>query len=62
MKTKPLTAAQIDTLAQRLSETPIEPATCLSYEFDGASARREPLPVSAKMRAAAVVGSSLAWS
>ena len=27
MKTKPLTAAQIDTLAQRLSETPIEPAT-----------------------------------
>lgn len=27
MKTKPLTAAQIDTLAQRLSETPIEPVT-----------------------------------
>lgn len=27
MKTKPLTAAQIDTLAQRLSETPIELAT-----------------------------------
>ena len=27
MKTKALTAAQIDTLAQRLSETPIEPAT-----------------------------------
>lgn len=27
MKTKPLTAAQIDTLAQRLSEAPIEPAT-----------------------------------
>jgi hypothetical protein len=27
MKTKPLTAAQIDRLAQRLSETPIEPAT-----------------------------------
>ena len=27
MKTKSLTAAQIDTLAQRLSETPIEPAT-----------------------------------
>ena len=26
MKTKPLTAAQIDTLARRLSETPIEPA------------------------------------
>ncbi len=26
MKTKALTAAQIDTLAQRLSETPIEPA------------------------------------
>lgn len=27
MKTKALTAAQIDMLAQRLSETPIEPAT-----------------------------------
>jgi len=27
MKTKALTTAQIDTLAQRLSETPIEPAT-----------------------------------
>ena len=27
MKTKALTAAQIDSLAQRLSETPIEPAT-----------------------------------
>jgi hypothetical protein len=27
MKTKPLTAAQIDTLAQRLSETPIAPST-----------------------------------
>jgi hypothetical protein len=27
MKTKALTAAQIDTLAQRLSDTPIEPAT-----------------------------------
>ncbi len=27
MKTKALTAVQIDTLAQRLSETPIEPAT-----------------------------------
>ncbi len=27
MKTKALTAAQLDTLAQRLSETPIEPAT-----------------------------------
>ncbi len=27
MKTKALTAAQIDTLTQRLSETPIEPAT-----------------------------------
>jgi len=27
MKTKALTAAQIDTLAQRLSETPLEPAT-----------------------------------
>jgi len=27
MKTKALTVAQIDTLAQRLSETPIEPAT-----------------------------------
>jgi hypothetical protein len=27
MKTKALTAAQIDTLAQRLSETPIKPAT-----------------------------------
>jgi hypothetical protein len=27
MKTKALTAAQIDTLAQRMSETPIEPAT-----------------------------------
>jgi len=27
MKTKPLTAAQIDTLAQRLSDTPIEPTT-----------------------------------
>jgi len=27
MQTKALTAAQIDTLAQRLSETPIEPAT-----------------------------------
>jgi hypothetical protein len=27
MKTKTLTAAQIDTLAQRLSETPIEPTT-----------------------------------
>ena len=35
---------------------------CLSYEFSGSSARIEPLPVSAKMRAAAVVGSSLAWS
>jgi len=27
MKTKAMTAAQIDTLAQRLAETPIEPAT-----------------------------------
>lgn len=27
MKTKALTAVQIDTLAQRLSETPVEPAT-----------------------------------
>jgi predicted RecA/RadA family phage recombinase len=27
MKSKAMTAAQIDTLAQRLSETPIEPAT-----------------------------------
>jgi hypothetical protein len=27
MKTKALTAAQIDTLAQRLSEAPIEPTT-----------------------------------
>jgi hypothetical protein len=27
MQTKPLTAAQIDNLAQRLSDTPIEPAT-----------------------------------
>ena len=27
MKTKPLTAAQIDTLAERLSETPIAPST-----------------------------------
>ena len=27
MKTKSLTAAQIDTLAQRISETPNEPAT-----------------------------------
>ena len=34
----------------------------LSYDFDGSSGRIEPLPVSAKMRAAAVVGSSLAWS
>ena len=30
MKTKALTAAQIDTLAQRLSETPIESATSAS--------------------------------
>ena len=27
MKTKSLTTAQIDTLAQRLSDTPIEPST-----------------------------------
>ena len=27
MKTKPLTATQIDALAQRLSETPVEPST-----------------------------------
>jgi len=34
MKTKALTAAQIDTLAQRLSETPIEPATCATRAGD----------------------------
>jgi hypothetical protein len=34
MKTKPLTAAQIDTLAQRLSETPIEPATSARKAWD----------------------------
>jgi hypothetical protein len=34
MKTKALTAAQIDTLAQRLSETPIEPATSAKKASD----------------------------
>ncbi len=34
MKTKALTAAQIDTLAQRLSETPIEPATSAKRAVD----------------------------
>jgi hypothetical protein len=34
MKTKALTAAQIDTLAQHLSETPIEPATCAKKAGD----------------------------
>ncbi|MDO9525296.1 MAG: hypothetical protein Q7J57_07085 [Gemmobacter sp.] len=35
MKTKALTAAQIDTLAQRLSDTPIEPATSAKKAGDG---------------------------
>ena len=35
MKTKALTAAQIDTLAQRLSETPVEPATSAKKAGDG---------------------------
>jgi hypothetical protein len=34
MKTKALTAAQIDTLTQRLSETPIEPATSAKKAAD----------------------------
>ncbi len=34
MKTKALTAAQIDTLAQRLSDTPIEAATCAKKAGD----------------------------
>ena len=34
MKTKVLTAAQIDTLAQRLSDTPIEPATSVKKAGD----------------------------
>jgi len=34
MKTKALTAAQIDTLAQRLSDTPIEPATSAKKASD----------------------------
>lgn len=34
MKTKALTAAQIDTLAQRLSETPIEPSACAKKAGD----------------------------
>ena len=34
MKTKALTAAQIDTLAQRLSETPIEPAASVKKAGD----------------------------
>jgi hypothetical protein len=34
MKTKPLTAAQIDTLAQRLSETPVETSTCVKKAGD----------------------------
>ena len=34
MKTKALTAAQIDTLAKRLSETPIEPATSAKKASD----------------------------
>jgi hypothetical protein len=34
MKTKALTAAQIDTLAQRLSDTPIEPATSAKKACD----------------------------
>ena len=34
MKTKALTAAQIDTLAQRLSETPIDPATSAKKASD----------------------------
>ena len=34
MKTKALTAAQIDCLAQRLSETPIEPATSAKKSGD----------------------------
>ncbi len=34
MKTKALTAAQINTLAQRLSETPIEPATSAKKASD----------------------------
>ena len=34
MKTKALTATQIDTLAQRLSETPIEPATSVKKAGD----------------------------
>ena len=38
MKTKALTAAQIDTLAQRLSDTPIEPATS-AKKADDALAR-----------------------
>ena len=35
MKTKALTAAQIDTLAQRLSDTPIEPRTSTSVKKAG---------------------------
>jgi hypothetical protein len=35
MKTKALTVAQIDTLAQRLSDTPIEPATSAKKAGDG---------------------------
>ncbi len=35
MKTKALTAAQIDALAQRLSETPIKPATSARKAGDG---------------------------
>ncbi|MEX1249854.1 MAG: hypothetical protein WEA77_01480 [Hyphomonas sp.] len=35
MKTKALTAAQIDTLAQRVSDTPIEPATSAKKAGDG---------------------------
>ena len=34
MKTKPLTAAQIDMLAQRLSEAPVEPATSATKAGD----------------------------
>ncbi len=34
MKSKAMTAAQIDTLAQRLSETPIEPATSAKQAGD----------------------------
>jgi len=35
MKTKALTAAQIDTLAQRLSDVPIEPATSVKKAGEG---------------------------